>query len=163
MSFLSIMRLDKILLFELKNNTTNSLQRQTKIPVPLWNRLKNGKPVQFSEKTIDRIFNNYFDKAVSKLHDKGVPIREAAHYVDNYTPTQVRDIEHNAANVARKIWKYKVRDYNVRMKTGRTRGEDGKPLVKPLLKHIVKGLQKSSKILSDWIELLVSYGKRKAK
>src|SRR5271157_688320 len=117
------------------NQKASYVQRKTKIPVPLMNRLRQGKPCNISAKTRRKLHNFYNKTWENKLKKSGVSLIERKKSVPVMSVHELHTLRIEYDRVARFIQRRKYRA------TGK----------KISLTHIKKGMGKSYRNIDDWI------------
>lgn len=128
-----------------------NLQKELRLPIPLLQRIKEGLPTKLSETTLDKLRNHYNTYWTKRINKAGIPLDQASEFSRMYDPYKIIKIENNIQVVADKIHAYKHKAWI----------DNGKQGKEPLKRHILKGLRKSKRTVDDFIEMIISYGKKK--
>jgi len=110
------------------------LQKNTGLPVPLLNRMKQGKVTDFSSKTINKLNRYYSSYWSNRLKKSGVTLVERTKSTRHLPVNELKKIETEYDRVARFIQRRK------RKHTGK---------LTPL-SYIKKGMAKSYRNIEDW-------------
>lgn len=127
------------------------LQRETGIPAPVIQRLREGKVKYISPKTSERLIKNYTDYWNRRLERAGVNPREREALVRYQSVEKLR-----AKEIKMKETAARIRDYRLQ-RDGRKPGYKGHS-TKGVLKQMALDLDRSS---ADWIDM-TEYKRKKS-
>lgn len=113
---------------------SNYMQKQTGIPAPLLNRMKQGKVTNFSFETISKLNTYYYKYWDKRLSSKGVADFERRKVIPSYSVKELSYLGTITDKVAHWIQKRKFKT------TGK----------KVPLKYIKEGMSRSYRTASDW-------------